>query len=202
MKMQLLRRIAIVGSDRTGISRHASPRRAAGLPFHCFQVDAAGCNLKSGWQNSLRRTAGETGPIGTVVAGMRMLEARRRRQSLCETECSAISVPEAILRVDENAERRWSKSFSPHRPLLKRLPRWIGREIGGGAKGYRHRFDHGLRPRIERIFATAIGRAISPAPKRRPDRTSDISEQDNGFGRLPVRQHRCGFAIGKRNVAA
>lgn len=104
MKMQLFRRITIRGTDRAGIAGETSGGHAAHLPRPRLQVRPARRHLKSGWQDGLCRTAGETRPAGTVVAGVLMTWARRGRQRLRKTQRAAISVPEAILRMNKNAE--------------------------------------------------------------------------------------------------
>ena len=93
MKMQLFRRITIGGTDRAGIARDASPSHAPLLSFHGFQMHPAWCDLKSGWQDSLRRTAGKTGFVRTVVTRVGNALFHRIWQFLRKTERAAISVP-------------------------------------------------------------------------------------------------------------
>ena len=197
MKTQLFRWIAILGPDRTGVSGKTSRSHAAGLPFRRSEMHAARCNLEPGGQDCIRRTARKTWLVRTVITRMCVNRRRRSRQGMCEPKCAAISMPKAIFRMDENPQRRSFQLVGAHRPLLKRLPRRIGRKIGGRAKELRHGLDHYLRPCIERVLAATIKRSFAPALKRRPDGTTDVAQQNDAPRRLSVFQHRRRFAFGK-----
>lgn len=62
---------------------------------------------------------------------------RKRRhlhsfQHVGKSQCAAISVPQTIVRMDQDAERRRFQALGLHGPSLERLPGRIRRKIGRG----------------------------------------------------------------------
>src|SRR5262245_61934365 len=106
VELQLRRSVAQRRSDRAGVAReaatlHAGPAGSAG------DMTGAGRRVKSGIGEGVSRTSGETGLIQAAFAGRARLEAWRQVDCLCEQERRTVSVPQPILRMDQDAQGRW-----------------------------------------------------------------------------------------------
>ena len=61
-------------------------------------------------------------------------------------------MPQPVLRMHQDAERRRPQPFGAHRPLLERQIRAVGRRNGARPEFFGHRADDMSAPAVERIF--------------------------------------------------
>src|SRR5690606_7867572 len=115
-----------------------------------------------------------------------------------KSERAAIAMPQAIAAVKQNTEWRRLEVFGPHRPLLERLIGRVGRKIGRRPQGLRQWQDQRFRPGIERVRPAIT---LPPARKMRPDRTTDIAEEDDRAGGSAVIERRPLACIEARHPA-
>ena len=186
MEPELPRRVAMLHTDRTGITGNTARDHAGHLARIACKIGAASGNVEARQADRIDGTGRQAGLFGATLARM-LGRTRRILYRKRKTESASITVPEPELRMDEDAERRRLQTFGLHRPLLERLPGWIGREIGSGSELLGERPDQGLRPRVEGIGTVM---AFSPFRERRPARTADIAEQYDGPGKCAVTQQR------------
>ncbi len=154
---------------------------------------STGRHIEGMFVHGCNGTGGETGLVRTGLAGMRTMRCRLVLDRDGKAERAAITVPEAVGGVDENAKRRSFQAFCAHRPLLERLPWRIGwkprRRFGYNGNGT----DDFFRPRIERIRPAAIRLVVPPAGKSRPEGAADVADQhDTGCG-AAIAQRWSGF---------
>jgi hypothetical protein len=179
MELQVFPRIPVFGSDRTGIARETARGHAALPARFCTEVTATVAERKLRWIDidSADRTVGNTGLCFANVASVSP-EGDTATRGPRKTDCTAIPMPEAVLRMNKDTERRRLQPFGSHCPLLERLPRWIGWEIGGAPEYVRQRANDLFRPCVERI-GTVI--TLTPLREGGPDRTACIAEQQDGY---------------------
>ncbi len=189
MECKLRGGIAIFRPGRTGIARKTTARRASRPPFLGAQMRATALNIESRRRDGIDGTRRKTGLLHASIAWVRgKLRHLGFLRRLGEAQCSAITMPQAIFRMDQYAERRRLQSLGLHGPALERLPGGIGREIGRSPQIRRDRPDDRLRPIVEGILAPTVVRHISPSRKRRPDRAADVAEQDDASGGRAVHE--------------
>lgn len=171
--------ILIVPPDWTGVPRATALFKTNAHPRLPSQKRPTATHVEHSGRQGIGRTSRQTRLPLAAIASMTARHLARCRQGAIKAQRAAITVPEAVARVDENAERRRFQPFRPHCPLLEGLPRRIGREIGRRPRRLRHRQDHPLRPIVERIHTAAIRFILSPAAKRLPSRSADIADEDH-----------------------
>lgn len=190
MKLKLLRAIAMFRPDRAGIAGK-TPRTQTGLPFGTGEMAAAGLIAEPLLPDGRGRTGRHAGPVGAGIAGVRAHGPRGHEivGDGREGKRTAIAMPEAVIRMDENAERRGPEPFGPHGPLLERLPGRIGGKEGGCTMGRGNRGNHRPGPVVQRFGRQRAPMPVAPATKESPEGASHMPYQQH-HGRWPVGECR------------
>lgn len=193
--------VAIGGPDRTGVARKTTGCHTPCPPVLRPQMRAAALNVECRRRDGIGGTGRKTGFLRTPIAWARgKVPCLGILQRFGKSQSTAIAVPQAIFRMDQYAERRCLQPLGLHGPSLERLPGRIRREIGRRSQVLRDRPDDRLRPVVEGVLAQPVVRHIPPDRKCRPDRATDIAEQDDAAGACAIRQQRP-FAFAERQVA-
>ena len=98
-----------------------------------------------------------------------------------EQQRATVGVPETVLRVHKDAERRRPQPLGAHRPLLEREIWFVGGRDSAGAEFFRDLADDFARPGVEGIFqAGRLG--FAPAQEVRPWRWACLADEEDGPG--------------------
>ena len=182
-------RIAIGRAVGTGVAVEttAGSARRAVLPTHMRQTGLVRETIR---RISVDRTGFQTRFVDTCIAKVNHFASFPKRNLVLEQQRAAIGVPEPVLRMHENAERRRFQTLRPHRPLLERQIWPVGRRHGARAEFLRHCADHFARPCIERI-GNSPRLAFPPAQEMRPRRSARLPHEQHGSGGSAGETGRC-----------
>lgn len=188
MKADLLGSIAILSPDRTSVTSQTTLAHAAILSRLCFHECPASGDCKPDRAEGTNRTRRKTRLVAARIARVNNRPPRLASRYAIRTKQDrpAITVPEAIFRMDQQPKRRRFQSFRGHRPLLKRMPGLVRGEHRFAAKPCRCRVDLRFRPCIQRI--TYTGMHLMPGSKHRPETTTAMTDKTDGSRRLPTSQ--------------
>src|SRR5690606_11105777 len=120
--------VRLVGSAQgTGPPRPASEAEAVLAVWPC-QMGGADRHVVVSGREGPDRAGGEAGPIRAGLAWARPVVPRRQRYLLRKGEGSAIGMPQAVVRMNQHADRGGMDRFGAPRPSLERE---IGRAVEG-----------------------------------------------------------------------
>jgi hypothetical protein len=132
------------------------------------------------------RAGAQARPFRAGVAGARARDERREREPLAERERAAVRMPEPMVGMDQDPERRGGHGLRALRPAQERRSRrTVARQQHARAERRRDLGEHARRPAIERI-----GLVAARARERGPVRAADLSREHDGAGDAPVRERR------------
>ena len=141
------------GSRRCGKAR----RRARAHAPRQALIGKAVCRI------GVDRTGFQARFFDTCVAKVNRLARFLKRDLVLEQQRAAIGVPEPIVRMHEDAERRRLQPFGPHRPLLERQIGPVGRRNGARTECLPPTAPITSRDQVSSGLAMAWGCVLPPA---------------------------------------
>ena len=132
---------------------------------------------------------------------MNRIGRKRKFDLMLEQQRAAIGVPQAEIRMHQNAERRRFQPLGASRPLLEGQPRLFEWVNGARTETSRNRIEDMPRPAIERIWGW-FALLREPRRKIRPDAPAAMTDQYNAVRRLAGRSWRRGLVLREDETAA
>ena len=158
----------------------------------------AGGDVVAADEERADRTGAKAGLRGAEFARARRRLPRRDVERFGKAERAAIGVPEAVDRVDEEAERRGMDRLGPPRPLLEGEVRWAAERIKRDrSEVLRQPVDDAPAPPVERMLCP-VARLFARGESV-PARASGHADEHD---RADVRERALPLAVGKMERAA
>ncbi len=189
MKRRLAGRVQIIPCNWTGPSGPAALVQTV-YPFWRIQMRRTTGNIIAAGRKCPDRACRQAGSITAGVTGIARHHARRDRYSAMQTDCSAIGMPQPVMRMNQHTDRGGEYTIRLLRPFLKGKIGWTVRWIhcpSGGRGGDAVHLPPG--PGIQRIgFCATSG--LKMGPEFRPC----IANKDN----RPTGRGRSIFGLGMK----
>ena len=199
MKCGLLSFMSEIASNRTCPPRQATATHAFTARGSIDMADA-GRHVVTSVGEGIHGTGRQARTVDATVAGARPAGAWRQRQAFGKGEGTAVRMPQAVIRMDQDSEGRRRNRLRPHGPALEwqvgwRTEReeWCGIDFGGDLS------QDAPGPTVERMRDSVL--RLGRPRKERPQTGADIADQDERTRHGARRQG--GYAIvGLRMKAA
>ncbi len=154
-------------------------------PAGLADMAGAGINIEALPAEGAYRAGREAGLGGAALARRSRRGPGRQVDGLGKGQRRAVSVPQPMLGMNEDPQRRREHCLRPLRPALERpIGRPAERIDRRRAGRSRKIVDHTPRPAIERIGSTVA--CLRRTGKERPDRAADIADEDQRRRRLAI----------------
>ena len=184
VKLRLGRLVACATPDRTNTTRPATQRKAVAVSI-LRDIDGASGRIVAVLAERRDRTDTEAGLLRAGLTRVRPLIRRRQVETFSESQTAAEGVPQAMVGVDQDAERRAITRPGAAGPTLKWQWRLAERENSRCTVPFGDSTHHLIRPAVEATDRCARCRNES-MPHLRPY----IACQHQGSGRLSRREIR------------
>ena len=178
--------IAMIGTDRASAAGRTRCRPA--VLASALEVLPTGCVVVG----AVRHEGGDwasrkAGPFRTLIAGIWAIFARGELKPFSKPECSAVGMPQAPFRMNEQTQGRAINRLGFQRPALEIEP---GRPAEGierrAVKISRDLIYQSLRPSVERIGKAVIG--LWRGREHRPLVAACPAQQHDRQGRCAIRK--------------